>query len=222
MSIARYVEHTRLAADTTRAEVESLCREALEFGFAGVCIGPCHVRSAATWLQQSNVKVITVVGFPLGHETSSTDARAAAAAVESGAHEVDMVVPIGAALMGDLEAVRRHMTEVKSALGAVTLKVILETGFFAPQAVEELARLSVDAGADFLKTSTGFGPRGASEDDVLLLANVAASAERVVGVKASGGIRSLVQARQLVAAGASRIGTSKGVDIVKEERAEPR
>lgn len=219
MRIASTIEHTRLAADTTFQEVERLCAEALQFGFAGVCVGPCHVRLAAERLGGSAVRVVTVTGFPLGHDAPSTDARAAETAREAGAHEVDMVIPIGPALSGDLEAVGRHVREVRSAVGDAILKVILETGFFAPEATRQLAMLCVEAGADFLKTSTGFGPRGASEDDVRLLSAVAAAQSREVRVKASGGIRSLEQARLLVALGAARIGTSKGVEIAREELA---
>jgi deoxyribose-phosphate aldolase len=219
MSIASTLEHTRLAADTTSVEVEQLCRDARAFGFAGVCVGPCHVPVAARELGGSSVRVVTVVGFPLGHDTPSTDARAAATALESGAHEIDMVIPIGFALTGDLETVRRHVSEVRRAAGDAILKVILETGLFAPEATRELGIVSVEAGADFLKTSTGFGPRGASEDDVRLLASIARAETRPIGVKASGGIRSFAQARLLVALGATRIGTSKGVEIAREELA---
>jgi len=218
MSIASIVEHTRLAADTTPVEVETLCREAVEYGFVGVCVGPRYVHTASSLLRGSPVRVVSVVGFPLGHDTPSTDARAAAEALEAGAREVDMVIPIGLALTGDLEAVREHVTRVKAAMGSAPLKVILETGFFAPKATESLARVAVDGGADFLKTSTGFGPRGASEDDVRTLAAVARAQARTIGVKASGGIRTLTQAQRLVAAGATRLGTSKGVDLAREER----
>lgn len=219
MSVASAIEHTRLAADTTPQEIEALCREALEMRCAGVCVSACYVGLAASLLHASGVRVVTVVGFPLGANDARVDAFAAEAAAADGAEEIDMVIPIGLALASDLRAVESHVALVRKALPQSVLKVILETGFFAPLAVESLARAAVAGGADYLKTSTGFGPRGASVEDVRILAAVAASASRSVSVKASGGVRTLEQARPLLAAGATRLGTSRGVAIVAEERA---
>jgi deoxyribose-phosphate aldolase len=219
MSIAASIEHTRLAADTTAVEVEALCAQAVEHGFAGVCLGPVFVPQASARLRGSAVRVVTVVGFPLGQGAPRADAFAAALARDQGAHEIDMVVPIGLAVAGELARVEDHVAAVRRAVPLAVLKVILETGFFAPARLELLARTCVAAGADYLKTSTGFGPRGASPEDVALLVRVASEAGRTVSVKASGGIRTLKEARALLEAGATRIGTSRGVDLVDEERA---
>jgi deoxyribose-phosphate aldolase len=219
MSIASAVEHTRLAADTTPHDVETICKEAIEFAFAGVCVAPCYVALAKDALRGSPVRVVTVVGFPLGNAALGADLQAARIAVEEGVHEIDMVIPIGLALASELRAVERHISALRRVAPDHVLKVILEVGFFAPSAVEVLARIAVDAGADYLKTATGFGPRGAIREDVELLAQVAHTAGRTVLVKASGGIRTLAQARELVLAGAARLGTSRGVDLAKEELA---
>jgi deoxyribose-phosphate aldolase len=237
VSLIAAIEHTRLAADTTRKDVELACREALEFGFAGVCFAPCHVALASQLLAGSALRVVTVVGFPLGNSTATADAFAASDAIVAGAHEVDMVIPIGSALDGDVRSVERHIAQVRKAIPEWTLKVILEVGFFAPNAVENLARIAVDAGADYLKTATGFGPRGASVEDIELLSRVARAAGRPVFVKASGGIRSRQQAESLLDAGAqgphhtalisiSRaprgVGTSKESPARRPSRACPR
>jgi deoxyribose-phosphate aldolase len=144
-------------------------------------------------------------------------AFAAATALDDGAREIDMVIPVGLASTGEWSGVEQHIRAVRRACGHYPLKVILETGYFGVERIQRLSKLAVDCGADFLKTSTGFGPRGASVEDVALLSAVARSAGRPVSVKASGGIRSLEQARALLGAGATRIGTSQGVAIAKEE-----
>jgi deoxyribose-phosphate aldolase len=219
MSIRAAIEHTRLAPDTTEKEVDVLCAEARERGFAGVCVGPLFVPRVSAQLRGSTVRVVTVVGFPLGQGAAASDAFAAARACDDGAQEIDMVIPIGLAIAGQLERVEAHVAAVRRAVSGAVLKVILETGFFAPAAIASLADVCVRAGADYLKTSTGFGPRGASVEDVAILARIAGGAGRSVGVKASGGIRSLGQARALLAAGATRLGTSRGVELAKEEDA---
>lgn len=216
MTLHSSIEHTRLAPDTTPAEVDALCDEANAHAFVGVCVGPGYVARVRQRLGASPVRIVTVVGFPLGHGDPAADAFAAARACELGAHEVDMVVPIGLAMTGDLGSVEAHVAKVRGAIPGAVLKVILETGFFAPGALETLAEACVRGGADYLKTSTGFGPRGASVEDVQLLARVAARASRRVAVKASGGIRTFEQASALLAAGAARLGTSRGVDIVRQ------
>jgi deoxyribose-phosphate aldolase len=220
MSIRTTIEHTRLAADTVPADIDLLCAEAIEHGFAGVCVGPVFVPQASAAVRGSPVRVVTVVGFPLGQGAVAADTFAAARAFDEGASEIDMVVPIGFAIAGDFGIVEAHVAAVRRAASQAVLKVILETAFFAAPALERLAQVCVAAGADFLKTSTGFGPRGASVADVELLARVAANAKRSVSVKASGGIRTLEQARGLLDAGATRLGTSRGVDIVKQEAAQ--
>jgi deoxyribose-phosphate aldolase len=154
--------------------------------------------------------VVTVAGFPLGTSTSASKAREAADAVTAGADEVDMVMALGAARAGDWAGVEADVHAVRLAIPGATLKVILETGHFDEAGIVRAARASVDGGADFVKTSTGYGPRGASVDDVRILCAAVGDRARV---KASGGIRTAEQARALVAAGAARIGTSSGVEI---------
>lgn len=217
MSVAKAIEHTRLAADTTPKDVENACRDAISIDCAGVCIPACYVEQAAAALAGSNLRVVTVIGFPLGANGVRADAYAATVAAEQGAHEIDLVIPIGLALVGDIAAVERHVAAVRAAIPENVLKVILETAFFAPATIETLARAAVAGGADYLKTSTGFGPRGASLEDVRILSEVALAAPRPVYVKASGGIRTLTQARQMLAAGATRLGTSRGVEIAAQE-----
>ena len=205
------IEHTLLRANATAAEIEQLCVEAIVHRFHGVCVGPCHVARAHRVLTGSPVRVVSVASFPLGASTPTQAACEAAQSVAQGAAEIDLVIPIGEAVAGSLEAVVHSVATVRTAVPTATLKVILETGHFSPEQLERLAAAVLDAGPEFLKTSTGFGPRGATVDDVALLV-------RVVGdraeVKAAGGIRTAAQASALHAAGATRLGTSSGVAIV--------
>lgn len=210
MDLAGYVEHTLLAADATAERVERLCREATVHGLLGVCVAPVHVALARTAVASSPVRVVTVAGFPLGSSTSVVKAEEARRAVEDGADEVDMVVAIGAAKSGRLDAVLADVREVRAAIPGRVLKVILETGYFDEAELRALALAVLDGGADFLKTCTGFGPRGATVSDVRLLAGIA---EGRAGVKASGGIRTRQAALDMIAAGATRIGTSNGVEL---------
>jgi deoxyribose-phosphate aldolase len=215
MKVAAAIEHTRLGADTRPSDVERLCAEAQEYGFAGVCVNPVYVTLARRALPRG--VVVTVVGFPLGASLRDVDALATRRALDDGANEIDMVIPVGFALAGDLDAVTAHVGAVRAACGDAVLKVILETGYFGESELPQLARAALLGGADYLKTSTGMGPRGASEADVRCLAAVAAGAERTVRVKASGGIRDLEQAQSLLAAGAARLGSSSGVTIAQAE-----
>jgi deoxyribose-phosphate aldolase len=212
MHLSRYVEHTLLRADATPADVERHCREAAENALFGVCVSPVFVPLAKRSLAGSAVRLVTVAGFPLGTSASSVKAEEARRAVADGADEVDMVLAIGFARAGRFDAVEEDVRAVRAAIPESTLKVILETGYFSPEDVRRAAVASVRAGADFVKTSTGFGPRGASAEDVALLA------EAVKGralVKASGGIRTAESALEMIRAGAARIGTSNGVAIAK-------
>lgn len=218
MNVLSSIEHTRLKADTTSRDVAQLCREALEFGFAGVCINPVYVPQVTSALAGSRVVVVTVVGFPLGASSARADVAEAEWAVNQGAQEVDMVIPIGLALSGDLTAVTEHVAALRRATQGAVLKVILECGFFEPTALRDVCLAAAEPGPDYLKTATGFGPRGATEEDVTLLALVAAESKRPMSVKASGGIRNLADARRMLAAGASRLGTSSGVAIASELR----
>jgi deoxyribose-phosphate aldolase len=210
--LARYIEHTLLRAEATPSDVEALCAEALENTLFGVCVPPVHVGGARRRLGASGVALVTVVGFPLGYSTPETKAEEARRAVADGANEIDMVLALGLARAGEWERVTDDVRAVRAACPGRILKVILETGLLSESEVRRAAECAVSAGAEFVKTSTGFGPRGASVRDVELLAEVVGDRARI---KASGGIRTADEARALIAAGAARIGTSNGVDIAR-------
>lgn len=217
--LADTIEHTLLRSTATPEQIELLCSEALEHGFYGVCVHPIYVALARDVLSGSSVAVVTVVAFPLGCCVPAVAAKEAELGVRDGAHELDLVIPVGLALAGRLDQVRAAVQTVRDAVPNVTLKAILETGCYAPEQLREVCRYVLEARPDFLKTSTGFGPRGASVQDVQLLAECAGGRARI---KASGGIRTANAALSLLAAGASRLGTSNSVAIVTEQAVLPR
>lgn len=213
VDLAKYIDHTLLKPDATLAEIEVLCDEALEFGFASVCINPTWVRVAAERLRGSPVKVCSVIGFPLGANTPEIKSMEARKALRDGAREVDMVINIGALKSGDLELVRMDIEKVVDAAhesGAIC-KVILETSLLTDEEKVVASSLAKQAKADFVKTSTGFGGGGATVYDVALMRETIGPD---MGVKASGGVRTLEDAEDMIAAGATRIGASAGVQIV--------
>jgi deoxyribose-phosphate aldolase len=192
--------------------VEKLCREAREFVFASVCVNPCYVKLASRLLEGSRVKVCSVVGFPLGANKKEIKAYEARKAVMEGASEIDMVMNVGALKSGDTRLVEQDMRDVREACGnRVVTKVILETALLTDEEKITACQLAVKAGMDFVKTSTGFGPGGATVEDVRLMRTVVGEG---IGVKASGGIRDTETAARMVEAGASRIGASASVKIV--------
>nr|WP_230986960.1 deoxyribose-phosphate aldolase [Cohnella fermenti] len=216
MPIAPFIDHTLLKAEAVSADYRRLCEEAYAHGFHSVCVGGRWVRQCREQLGGTNVKVCGVVGFPLGSGATRAKAFEAAAAVEDGAAEIDMVLAIGRLLEGDCASVERDITAVVQAVqGGALVKVILETGMLTDERKVEACRIAEAAGADYVKTSTGFGPGGATEEDVVLLR---ASVSPRLGVKASAGIRDEAKARKLLLAGASRLGTSSGVAIVAGHR----
>jgi deoxyribose-phosphate aldolase len=209
------IESTLLSATALEPQVEALCREAADVGFRGVCVPPCRVKAAAGLLARSAVRVVSVAGFPLGFQTSRAKVAEVAELFEQGAHEVDLVMNVGLFLDGRLSPVSGELREARRAAGGGVLKVILETGCLTPAEMREAASLALGAGADFLKTSTGFGPAGARVPDVRILRQVAGSR---CGVKAAGGIRTFDQAQSLVLAGADRLGTSAAGTLWEEAR----
>lgn len=218
-NIAKWIDHTLLRADATRPDILQLCREARQYNFASVCLNAYWVPLAARELAGSDVKVCTVVGFPLG--ATSTEAKVAEteSAIAAGAQEIDMVLNIGALRSGEQQAVQQDIGAVVSAAhsrGAI-VKVILETALLDDHQKTAACLLAKDAGADFVKTSTGFGPAGATVHDVELMRRTVGPG---IGVKASGGIRTLDDFGRMVAAGATRVGASAGVKIVEAARAE--
>ena len=215
--LASVIDHTLLAPGATPADIEQLCSEARALGFASVCVNGVHVARCAEHLAGSAVAVGTVIGFPLGACEPRAKVHAARLALEQGARELDMVLQIGALRAGDAALVERDVAGVVAvahAAGAL-VKVILETGLLSSAELVAGCRLAEAAGADFVKTSTGFGPRGASLDDVV---RMRACVGPRVRVKASGGIRTLAFARELLAAGAARLGTSASVALVDAMR----
>lgn len=211
LKLASLIDHTLLKPDATPEAVRRLCAEAKEFGFASVCVNPGQVACAAAELAGTGVKVCTVIGFPLGATTSLVKALEARDAVANGAQELDMVLNIGALKAGDRDHVRRDIEAVVAAAAGRPVKVILETGLLSDAEKVEACRLAQSAGASFVKTSTGFGPGGATVEDVKLMR---ATVGPEMGVKASGGIRDRETALRMVEAGATRLGTSSGVAIV--------
>lgn len=231
-TVAGIIDHTQLAATATSADIENLCAEAARYGFASVCVNPVYVPLAVKLLRGTKVKVCTVVGFPLGADATEDKAAQAGNAVEKGADEVDMVIPIGAVKEGRFDDVERDIFFVVQAARTVgeavhkkpaLVKVILETCYLTDEEIVHACKCAKIAGAQFVKTSTGFAtpkdeagkslPNGASPHAVALMRKTVGDG---MGVKASGGIRSAEAAREMIAAGANRLGTSSGVKIIEE------
>lgn len=213
LDLARYIDHTLLAADTTAEDIDRLCDEAERHHFASVCINPTWVRRAADRLRGTGVPVCTVIGFPLGATTTEVKAMEARKALRDGARELDMVLNVGALKSGDLELVYNDISKVTDAaheVGAIC-KVIIETALLTDEEKVTAAAMAKRAKADFVKTSTGFGPGGATVYDVALIRETVGPE---MGVKASGGVRTAHDAEDMIAAGATRIGASAGVQIV--------
>ena len=214
-SIARHIDHTLLKPDATREEVEQLCREAAQFCFASVCVNPNWVSLCREMLRNSGVKVCTVIGFPLGAHVPDVKAYETRRAVEQGAEEVDMVINVGALKSKDYALVEQDIHSVVQAAGkGVIVKVILETSLLTRDEKLMGCSLSKAAGADYVKTSTGFAGGGATVEDVQLMRETVGPE---MGVKASGGVRTRSDAEAMVAAGATRLGASAGVKIVRGE-----
>ena len=216
--LARMIDHTLLKPDATQQEIEKLCGEAKQYGFASVCINPSFVKLCATLLRDTDVKVCTVIGFPLGATSSAAKAFETDRAIKDGAREVDMVINIGMLKSGAYEYVEEDICSVvRVAHGAGVLsKVIIETGLLSDEEKVKACMLAKQAGADFVKTSTGFAKGGATVGDIALMRKVVGPE---LGVKASGGVRSQEDARALIASGADRIGASASVKIVTREKA---
>ncbi len=213
--LARMIDHTLLKPDATRAQVEELCREAKENVFASVCINPTWVKLAHELLRNTPVKVCTVIGFPLGATTTVTKTVETRDAVANGADEIDMVLNVAALKDGQDSEVEQDIREVVQAAGGRIVKVIFETALLSDAEIVKACHLSKRAGADYVKTSTGFGPGGATAHHIALMRQTVGPS---MGVKASGGIRDLETAQEMVKAGATRIGASASVKIVRGEK----
>ena len=215
--MAKWIDHTLLKPDATQEQVEKICSEAKEYQFASVCINPTWVSLCYKLLRASNVKVCTVIGFPLGATLPEVKASEARQVVNMGAQEVDMVINIGALKSGDLVLVEHDIRSVVRAAGRKVVKVILETCLLTDEEKVAASAIAQKAGADFVKTSTGFSTGGATVTDVALMRKVVGPA---MGVKASGGVRSYEEACKMVEAGATRIGASASVEIVSNGKSE--
>ncbi len=217
--VASIIDHTLLKPDATSSEIEQLCAEAARHHFASVCVNPTWVALCAARLRGSSVKVCSVVGFPLGATTADTKHYETRRAIFDGAQEIDMVINVGALKSGDLRVVERDIEAVTSPCreAGVLSKVIIEAALLTNEEKVTACTLAKAAASDFVKTSTGFGPGGATAADVALMRAVVGEE---MGVKAAGGVRDLGSLRAMVAAGATRIGASAGVRIVQESRGE--
>jgi deoxyribose-phosphate aldolase len=218
-NLAPYIDHTQLRPDAAADEIDRLCDEAVEYRFAAVCLNPCWVTRAARRLFGSKITVASVVGFPLGASVPQIKAMEARQALRDGAREIDMVLNIGALKSGDHELVRRDIAGVSDAcreVGAIN-KVIIEAAYLSDEEKVIACRLARAARAHYVKTSTGFGPGGATVFDVALMREVVGDS---MGVKAAGGIRTASDVREMITAGATRIGASAGVRIVRGDEGE--
>lgn len=215
--IASYIDHTLLKPEASEAEILKVCSEAAEYRFKSVCVNPVWVKTVKTALKGSGVLTCSVVGFPLGATPTDVKAFEARGAVLDGADEIDMVVNIAAARAGDKGALVDDITAVADVVhaGGAILKVIIETGLLDDEQKVIACQAAVEAGADFVKTSTGFNGGGATPEDIALMRQTVGPD---LGVKASGGVRSLADAQAMIAAGATRIGASSGIAIVKGEQ----
>ncbi|RGG80106.1 deoxyribose-phosphate aldolase [Coprobacillus sp. AF17-11AC] len=213
MNYNKMIDHTVLKADTPLETVKRICDEAMEYGFASVCINPCHVAYCADYLKDSDVNVCTVIGFPLGANTSAVKAFETKDAIANGADEIDMVMNIGALKDKNYDLVRDDVKAVVEAANGTLVKVILETCLLTEDEIKKACELCVEAKADYVKTSTGFSTRGATIEDVRIMKEAVHGKAKV---KAAGGVRTPEDMVEIVAAGADRIGTSAGCSLVKK------
>lgn len=216
-NLSQYIDHTLLKATATEKDIIQLCKEAIEFKFYAVCVNSCYVSLAKKELEKSGVKVCSVVGFPLGAMSTQAKVMEANKAVVDGADEIDMVINVGFLKSGNFDTVWKDIETIKKTIGDRVLKVILETCYLEKAEIIKASELAMLSGADFIKTSTGFGSRGASFEDVQLMKSVV---KDQVKIKASGGIKDKFTALEYIALGVDRIGTSSGIAIVTNKDTE--
>lgn len=215
--INKLIDHTLLKQDATVNQIEKLCEEARKFDFMSVCVQPSYVAESKKFLADSNVKVCTVIGFPLGMNTTATKVFETEDALSNGADEIDMVINVGALKDRHNDYVRDEIAAIKKATGSKVLKVIIETCLLTDEEIQRASQLCVDAGADFVKTSTGFSTGGATVEAVALIKSVVGDKAEI---KAAGGVRNIDDLNAMVEAGATRIGTSGGVKLMQGDKAE--
>ena len=214
MELNKYIDHTNLKTTATMKDIEKLCNEAIEYGFASVCVQPYYVNLASELLKGSNVQVCTVIGFPLGMNTVSVKEYEAIDATNNGATEIDMVINMGALKNKDYDYIKEEIEIVRDSIGGKTLKVIIETCYLTDEEIVKMTEICNETFVNFIKTSTGFGTAGAKLEHVELMNQ---HKGEVLEIKASGGIKTRKDMLDMIEAGATRIGTSSGVDIMKED-----
>jgi len=213
--LAKLIDHTLLRPEAPYADIRKLCKDALRFGFHSVCVYPYYVGFAKDLLKGSNVHVTTVIGFPSGMTTTDEKVLEAMNAARSGADELDIVINIGALKSGSWDVVTKDISSVIGATKGLIHKIIIETCYLTTAEKRKIVEISLDSGAAFIKTSTGFGPKGAQARDIRLIKSIVGNK---AGIKAAGGIRTLKQVQVMLDAGASRIGTSSSLKIIQELR----
>jgi len=211
MDLSKYIDHTILKATATPSDIIQLCKEAKEYNFYAVCVNGCYVKLAKAELMDSEVKVAAVVGFPLGAMSTEAKVLETTSCINNGADEIDMVINIGMLQSGNTDYVADEIFAIKKACGNQVLKVIIETCYLSEEEKRTACKLAMNSGADFVKTSTGFSTGGATASDVKLMKEVVGDKLKI---KASGGIRDKETAKEFIALGISRIGTSSGIKIV--------
>ena len=214
MELNKYIEHTNLKAYSTKEDIKKLCEEAMENHFETVCVNPYYISYAKELLKDSNVLVCTVIGFPLGQNAKAVKEYESIVAVEDGADEIDMVINIAALKNKDYEYVKQEIEDIRNSIDGKTLKVIIETCYLTEEEIIKMTEICNETFVNFIKTSTGFGTGGAKLEDIELMNKHKSD---VLEIKASGGIKTKEQAEQMIKAGATRLGTSCGVEITKGE-----
>lgn len=211
MEINKYIDHTLLKPTASKAQIIELCKEAELYNFYAVCVNGCYVALAKNQLKNTAVKVAAVIGFPLGAMTTEAKVYEAKDCVNNGASEIDMVINIGKLIDEEFDYIENEIKEIKQAIGNKVLKVIFENCFLTAEQIKKACELSINAGADYVKTSTGFGSGGATIEDVKLMKSVV---ENKAQIKAAGGIRDITTALEYIELGVTRLGTSSGVSLV--------
>jgi deoxyribose-phosphate aldolase len=216
MNLQSYIDHTNLKPDASKIAIDQLCREAMEYGFAAVCVSPYHVKTCVEKLKGSDVKIATVIGFPMGYSTTPAKVEEVKRAIDDGAHEIDMVINIQALKANDLAYVKNDIESIctYTHLKSHVLKVIIEIGLLSQQEIISICKICEEIGVDFIKTSTGVIGRGATTADIILLRKLVPAKMKI---KASGGIKDKNAALDLIEAGADRIGTSSSVNFFQNE-----
>lgn len=213
MELNKYIDHTNLNAFATTLDIKKLCEEALKYNFKSVCVNPCNVILAKEFLSNSDVEVCTVIGFPLGSNTTSIKCMEASDAIKNGATEIDMVINIGRLKDKNYEYIKNEISEIRKITNAYILKVIIETCYLDVDEIKIITEICNELKVDFIKTSTGFGSVGATLENVEII-NL--NKNNNLEIKASGGIRDYKKTKEMISAGATRIGTSSGVKIMEE------